>query len=357
MTTKQLLVVLTSAVSAAASAQWSYYALNDGGTLITDLTPNGQYAAGFAGSNYFRWSVGGGLEVFAGSHSAGNAYISADGRYIGGEALIAGNRYAGRLDTTTSTWTLMSHPAGWGHIGVNYSGMFGMDDTGNVLAAAVYDAGNRYKPVSYDMTTMSHGFNPTQGATFHARPNDMSGDGMTIVGWDQVSGRNASAWRGGVQVYFDSGVPGEIFGTTTNGTKHFGIRSNMPTVWNNSFVPTTLALPSGFTTGAAVSGTDDGSLMVGYAQVGNTISTRRAVIWVNNSPQLLSNWAAANGMTFSSTLVATAVDITPDGRTIGGWRLDGTQKGFIMQNAVPEPTTLTAVVVAGIGILSRRRRK
>jgi len=355
MLLRTALLSLGIAAFGAASAQWTYYALTESGSFLTDVTPDGQYSAGFMGSSYFRWSVAGGVQAVGGSNSGGNAYISADGQYIAGEALDgSANRYGAQYSFASATWTLMGHPVGWGHVGVNYSTMWGMDDSGDLLAAAVYDAGSRYKPVSYQVSTGTFGMNASQGATFHARPNDMSGDGSTIVGWDQVSGRNASAWRGGVQVYFDSGVAGEIAGTNSNGTLHFGFRSNLPVWWDNNFAPTTLALPSGFNRGAVASGTDDGSLMVGYAQIGTSTTSRRPVVWVNSVPQLLSDWAASNGMTFGSTLVGTLTDISPDGRTLLGWRLDGSQKGFVMQNAVPEPTTWLALG-AGVAFLLRRR--
>ena len=353
----QLLVLfLVVAVASSASADWTYYPLAESSSLITDVTPSGSYAAGFQGSNYFRWSVGGGFElVTGGSHSAGNAYISADGQYIAGEALNGSSqRFGARYSFASTSWTLAPQPPGYGNLGANFSSMWGMDDSGDVVALAAYDAGARYKPVSYAYSTNTHGLNTTQGATYHARPNDMSGDGLTMVGWDQVSGRNAAAWRGGVEVYFDAGVPGEIYGTTTDGSLHFGFRNNLHVWWDGDFVPTTLALPGGFDRGGIASGTDDGSMMVGYAQVGSSATSRRAVIWINDTPQLLSDWAAAHGMTFPN-ITASCVDISPDGSTIAGWRLDGSQKGFIMQ--IPEPGTLATfgMGIAALMVRSRRR--
>ena len=356
MKSRLLVLFLVVGVASSAFADWTYYPLAESSSLITDLTPSGSYAAGFQGSNYFRWSVGGGFElVTGGSHSGGNAYISADGQYIAGEALDgSGNRFGARYSFTSTSWTLAPHPDGYGHLGVNYSSMWGMDDSGDVVALAAYDSNTRYKPVSYTYSTNMLGLNATQGATYHARPNDMSGDGTTIVGWDQVSGRNAAAWRDGIEVYFDAGVPGEIYGTNTDGSLHFGFRNNLPAWWDNDFVPTTLGLPAGFDRGGVASGTDDGSMMVGYAQVGTSTTTRRAVIWIDETPQLLSDWAAAHGMTFPD-VIASGIDITPDGGTIAGWRLDGSQKGFIMQ--IPEPGTLIAfgMVFATLAVSNRRR--
>lgn len=365
---RTLLLALAISVSSIASAQWTFYGLATGAdnAFVTDITANGQYAAGSSGLNAFRWTPSGGMQIIPGaSMQNGNVHISDDGQRLSGVAFGGdGKRRASYYDMSVGTWNTLEQPDGYTMTGLdsNLNSAWGMSGSGNLIAAAAYDANSRYKPVVYDIANGTHTILPSQAAlntTSHARPNGISGDGSTIVGWDSsTSTRRAAVWKNGTQVLFDAAAAGEANGVSTNGNFVFGFRTNLPTIWDAALAPTTLALPSGFNRGAAASGTDDGRMVVGYAQVGITVSTRRAVIWIDGAPLLLSDWALANGMSLGTYTLTTGLHIAPDGSAISGWGSGegSTQAGFIMANPVPEPATIGALIL-GLGALARRRRK
>ena len=218
-----------------AFADWTFHRIDLDNAYATDLTPDGKYAAVQAGTNVYRWSEALGLEGIGGSISGGQAYISADGQRIAAESLDgAGKRHASYYDFGAGTWTVMPQPAGFSTTGSgsNLSTMWGMDDSGNYLATAVYNTGLKYRPVVYDIANGTYSYSSTMAegtTTAHARPNNLSGDGLTMVGWDSSSStRRAAVWRSGAEIYYDGDAPSEInatnfpqFGTTTSTSRPY----------------------------------------------------------------------------------------------------------------------------------------
>ncbi len=340
-------------------AQATFYQMGFQNAQVTDVTPDGRYAAGFAGSANFRWEIGVGFTNIGGSHSAGSTFISDDGSRIGGEALDgASKRHAGYYDFSSSTWNLAAQPAGFSAVGVGntLSGMFGMDGSGTKLAMGAYDAGLKLKPVRYDTGTSNFDNFPTL-STSNARPNDLSADGSTLVGWDSnPSTRQAAVWRNGQEVFVES-VASEIQGVNSNGTQFFGFKGNIPVVWNSSFVATNMQILSGFDRGGVAFGTDDGTMQVGYLQLGTSTATRRGVIWINGQAQLLSAYATSMGANLNGFIPLSGMRITNDGSTIVGFGQTSTnQVDSFAIKVVPEPGSLIALA-AGLGTVVAKRKK
>lgn len=358
---KNLILVITIVgASPLALGQATFSSLAISNSFATDLTPDGKYAAVYAGSSYYRWEIGVSATNIGGSHSAGNAYISDDGSRIGGEALdTASKRSAAYYDFGNPGWVLTPQPNGYSTTGLgsNLSGMWGMDSTGTKLGVAAYDTGLKLKPTTYDTVTQTHVTNATLG-TSNARPNDLSADGTTLVGWDSnPNTRQAAVWKNGQEVFVDASAS-EIQATNSDGSLYFGFRGNSATVWDASFNVTTMSLLSGFDRGAVASGTDDGSLLVGYMQNGTNTGTRRGVIWINGTPQLISTYATSAGANLQGFTPITGLRITPNGNTIVGWGTNATgQINSFALNVVPEPASMVVLAVAMTGLVARRRIK
>lgn len=347
---RSLLLTSTLAMVAGAHARWTFTEVSIQGTRFTGSTPDGQYLCGFSDAGQFRWSLAIGLELIPEALNSGNNSLSHDGSKMAIQALDTSDnkRKAAIYDFNTSTITFVPIPAGFSATGVDstISSPYGISGDGTKLATSVYDGGNKLKPVLFNATNNS----VTAWATFgtsHARPNTLSNDGTTMVGYDtNPNTRRVSIWKNGVQVHFDPTNGSEAFGTTPNGDKSFGTFLGTPATWSSAFSVTQLPTIGTRTRGGCIGATSEGGLIAGYLEPPANPNQRQATLWESGTPIFLVDWLLARGLTVPNFNFVTATGITPDGNTIYGWGTSVTSlfAGFVLKNS---QATVTGTVDLG----------
>src|SRR5579862_6772539 len=176
------------------------------GTGVTGLSGDGTIAVGDFGRGgpVFRWTAAAG-PVSMGVISTGEiSAISRNGRYISSNLLNPRKDLslgAYRWDATNG-WQRV---APLGHCGTDTTSNFAVDNNGAVYGVAYRSCSSyhafRWTPRAGSMPLPAPGTKPS-GRAANTRINQVSGDGMTLVGWqeDPMTG----TWLG---VVWNSGVP------------------------------------------------------------------------------------------------------------------------------------------------------
>ena len=113
-------------------------------------------------------------------------------------------------------------------------------------------------------------------------------------------------------------------------------------------------LPNGFSSGRAVS--DDGSTVIGVAQVTGGVFSQAAMMWREGSGMVdLNTYLPSIGISTGGMYLYEGLDVSADGLTIMGSGFDA-QFGFkAWVVTIPTPGS-GAVVLAGLAVIARRRR-
>lgn len=330
-----------------------------GGTAWDVSTACGIVVVGGTGSNVFRWTPADGLVPIGGPgwNSAGQVDISRDGSTItstttGGDGINRASVWAGG-----TTWTQL--PGLGGLSGTSESSSYANNGDGSMVVGLGWVPGGTAHAFTWTQATGTVDLGSTV-ANRSSRANDVSADGMVVVGWQDLANgtRQGARWVNGVQSLFTYTDPGQnVFlcgeAQTTNadgslvaGSTVFG-GGNEAWLWNASTGQTTLLpnLPGEPGTNRAIPGgmTDDGAWIVGTN--GGSPFTRRAILWINGVENDLLTYLTNLGTPGIAgyTSLGTCLGMSEDGRVIVGF---GQGAAFGMPTGgwvvvLPEPTPST----------------
>lgn len=185
----------------------------------------------------------------------------------------------------------------------------------------------------------------------------ISGDGNTVVG-TAGTGSTAVVWHNGVSSVLPvpAGTTGP-FGTSAwqtnfDGSRIVGSSGNNAAVWVNG-QGSLLPLLSGYNVARASDLSDDGSLIIGFADPGAIQSP--VFVWTPaRGTELLSTYFASFGVSLPAGNTIFSAVVTPDGRTFGVTTVNGDRTasfGFIV--SVPSPAGFSCML---LGVAATRRR-
>jgi uncharacterized membrane protein len=164
-----------------------------------------------------------------------------------------------------------------------------------------------------------------------SRANGVSGDGHTIVGWQQIATRVPAVWVNGVQTVLDPVGAGEVWAANADGTRIAGwnIGNAMAWAWNGStWDAQTIGFFTASHSGRANAISDDGSVVAGQCSLGSFPPfTTSALYWTQaTGPVELKPYLESLGTAgLSGWTLNRIVAMTPDGRTLLG---AGSTTGF-----------------------------
>lgn len=311
------------------------------------------YSYSSEGVSGFRWTANDGISELNRSNGAGvydGLAVSPNGEYI-----------LGRYQGLGSVWTEATGTVQIGDLpgGIEASSLRDINDSGLAVGQA------------------SHGFNSIGAPTYRAvRWNSTDGlVPMPLPAGDEASGLNSDA-KGILsdgRIYGESASGAWIYSEDTGFEMLPGAEGLGPSnsdgsfivgIANDSSLQASVAaywtpddglqhLPRGDigVSGAALSMSDDGSIIVGR------LGTQQ-VVWIDQGePMLVTDYAASLGIDVSDFGIFSVYGVSADGTTIvgGGRRLSwegGRVEGFVL--TIPAPGTIG---VLGVAFLAARRRR
>ncbi len=315
------IVTASVLLSGALSAQ-SITLLGEG--IAQGISADGTTVVG--GSNLqgaWSWTSAGGQQTLPGSFWAYG--VSGDGSTVFGEANNGSD--AGAVWTSSTSWQSIGGLVGGSGGCPNLGSPYNIDDTGDVAVGLGWDGCSAF---AYRWTSGGGLQQLPQMGPFSSRANDVSGDGMTIGGWDEGSNgtRRAAIWKpnGTEELILVDPVQnpdggGEVWGFSTDGTWACGSDSftGQAFRWSESTGVELLGSIPGFqgTTGMAIS--DDGKTVVGFAGIAFFGIT--AFIWTEDAGiQRFVDFAGAQGINIPGSQDFQILhDMTPDGLRMVGY--------------------------------------
>ncbi|HEV7490979.1 MAG TPA: hypothetical protein VGO25_09245 [Rhodanobacteraceae bacterium] len=366
------------------------------GAQLTSLSHNGRIAGGINGSSAWRWNKDIGIDPMTGFLSTNG--MDSWGQPVAGayspdndvaDAVAA--LYYSNSDLVGGPVVIGGYPNTGGGTGQGISEAYGVSDNAIAVGLA-YDETNN--PIAFRWTA-DEGMTrlPVNRPDKFSRANGISRDGSTIYGWnDQEDGyRSGVIWQNGQAIDLTdtdgnpigealaasadgSVVVGAGYGTingneawrwtAATGPQPIGVLSSQPASPNknkqirqNSLSQLALhserrdvrreANTDGFffpqAYGFAVS--DDGKIVVGASGAFG----REATIWTQvTGMQYLSTYAAAHGVTIPTGWdLNTALALSADGLSIGGWALGPSNVGAFIMDVRPDRTYDARVVAHG----------
>lgn len=343
-------LVVAMAVTAALAggpAKPTFIPLNEPFMVPMSMSADGSKIVGTAyfGSPAFYWTASEGVVFLGGGCGSGTASVSGDGNTIvnciiddNGNAVAA--KWLGGTD-----WQSLGSVAGAVPCGTDLSSSWGIDYTGRTAVGLVWLAQVcRAHAGSWDL--VNGGPATDLGSTVErsaSRANGISGDGHTIVGWQdgEFGSRQGAKWVDGVEslVLTPAGDPvGEVAFANYDGTVLAG--SNLPYGTTNAWVYTP---KKGFQTMAppnpaiwqtfASAASDDGSVVGGISRDQN--GNPKGWIWTSKGGKFvwMADYMTKNKLAPGWTIGAVGT-ISADGSTIAGLGIDpsGVVRGWVLQN-------------------------
>lgn len=350
-------LILSLSLGAASVANAQFYTADGGLESIN----NSGFAAGYNGSGYETWTPTGGITTIGGQDDAGNAIVSADSRYVGGDAVnpSTGFSEAALYDTTTGTWTTLGSLGS--SSGTNASATWAMTpDAKTIVGNAWINAGTADAIIIQNGTVTDLG---TAYAGHSTRAESISNDGSIYGGYqEQPDGFwQGSIWSNGTQTLLNdaSGNPlSDVSAISGNGAWAYtsSAYDNNAYKWSQSTGAVAFDNPFGIP--MTVTGTNyDGSVVVGVA--GDFFTGTQGWIWTAATGVESMNTYAASFGNYNGQALSDPLGVSQDGSYITGIYTDsfGFPAGsfVIHTQAAPEPVMLVALA-AGIGALLIRKR-
>ena len=366
-----LCAALVSTLIACHAVAGTFIDVGVAGSQLTSLSRNGRIGAGIIGdSAAFRWNKDSGAVVMEGFLSTNG--MNAWGQPVAGTYTPDGDS----ADAVAALWytntdligdgpeIIGAYPGTGGGFGTGLSDAYGVSDNGIAVGLA-YDATNN--PIAFRWTS-AEGMTrlPVNRPDTYSRANGISRDGSVIYGWnDQEDGfRSGVIWVNGAPVDLTDAdgnpvgealaasadgrvVVGAAYGTVNGneawrwtaatGVQPIGVLSGAPTT-NRTKVrkappaPVVRSERADARRGAGTDGfffaqayafavSDNGNVIVGAS---GTFPNRSATIWTPaTGMQYLTDYAAAQGVAIPANwYLATALAVSADGLSVGGWGID-----------------------------------
>lgn len=389
---------LVLALLAGHATAGTFNSIGTAGDQLTSLSHNGRIGGGInSGGTAWRWNKDIGRVLMTGFLSTNG--MDSWGQPVAGayspdnnvaDAVAA--LYYSNSDLVGGPVVIGGYPGTAGGYGQGISEAYGVSDNGIAVGLA-YDETNN--PIAFQWTS-ADGMTrlPVNRPDTFSRANGISRDGSTIFGWnDQEDGyRSGVIWRNGqiIDLTDDAGNPiGEAEASSADGSVVVG--SGYNTINGNEawrWTAATGVQPIGVITGAPASvrlvnanrqhsrsqigvrserldarrGTspdgfffpqaysfavsDDGKVVLGASGAG---FSREATIWTpTGGMQFLSSYAAAHGVTIPQGWdMNSALAVSADGLTIGGWGFTPSAVGSFLVDLHPDRTYDARLVAHG----------
>lgn len=271
----------------------------------------------------------------------------------------------GTSGTQAFDWTSGTGLVGLPHIAGtdSFSAATAISDDGSVIAGLCVDASNNQEATFWPQPSdaiQELGYIPSTtqfGAVLAASAN-----GSVLVGY---SGSEAFRWTQagglvGLGYLSASGSPssdaraisadGSViagYSTTANGTEAYR--------WTQATGMVSLGDLAGGTDDSKAFGMSaDGSELVGF---GTSANGQEAFIWdATNGMRSIRDILIADGINMDGWSLTEATAISADGTTVVGYGIDPQGQTEAWSAIVPEPATGSILLIAGAGMLMRRRR-
>lgn len=327
------------------------------GTVPQSISSDGRIIAGnVIQGPVFRFTETEGYEVLTEGPS-GNGKMSRDGQWFGGDPLSSsGERFAGILKYGEE-WDALPipspvPPAVVQPCGAGPTSNYGVASGGVAATGSLWVDGNgpasggtcQVRPYLWTQTGGSTVL-PTPANIRSSRPNNISDDGSTVVGWyDSLTGsfRNGAIWKNGQLIELGTaGNPvGEAYNVNPDGSVVVGSDAGSTREtwrWTQEGGIQPLGRLYSFGVAGANALSDDGNVIAGLGgsvtPFPGDVSGRRAFLWtpflgmVNFEEFLRSQGTFFDGWTLNTALAMSAdgtrlvgVGFSPRGQ--GGWIID-----------------------------------
>ncbi len=348
--------LITAALASSALAAPPVVTILPAGTAAYKVSDDGSVVVGVTTTGAFRWTIQDGFKVIPGAASGTLAAVSGDGTGLTADVLDAASKQHAATWNGKS-WDLLP-TTGLASCDAFLLNAYDMNFDGSVVVGLAWFPACKARAFRWDPVngTVDLG---TLVAGRSSRANGVNGDGTIIVGWqDLASGqRRGARWDNGVETYMPPYVApsgtiyqvGEALGCNTGGDQIVGYNVfNAPggPAWHFNGVTNTVEalqnLPEFGAQDALASGvSEDGTIVVGTS--GGIPIGRKAIIWINGVGQNLKTYIESKGGSIAPyTSLGTAMDISPDGRTIVGWGSGaGNPPGWIVHFPAECPADLS----------------
>ena len=329
-------IVAVLGLAAAAQGQITFEVLGPGS--VTDVSGDGQWAAGFAASGgIFRWSAGTGFEAISATTSGnGKAGISADGTRVCASIFnTAGDTAGPGLWTEGSGWDYLGPISGGGVSGEDGSA-YALSDDGTTVTGLAWRSDWRARAFSWTAGTGMVNLGSTHDNR-SSRGSAINADGSVIGGFDEADwgGRLPAVWVDGVLTVLEPDGVGEVesvnaAGNIVGGTAGFDLGAALWAFdganWNRTdigYLPGT----DEFDHAASIFGISaDGTVAVGFNRSGfGPFADYNGTLYTETGLVDVELWLTDNGVDFAGIDIRAMTGVSDDGTTLVGW---GYQNGF-----------------------------
>ncbi len=329
------------------------FGVSDDGTTVVGFSIDASSSHGQA----FRWTQEDGIVGLGYLDGAANSWSTAYGISSDG-SIVVGTGNNASSDWEAFRWTEADGIVGLGTLGGTSSKGSGVSSDGSVIVGwATHSVG------------VNLGFRWTEADGMVAllgtsAANDVSADGSVVVGYSMLPGSNREGYqwtKATGPIFFGSsdsiGEAVSADGSVVVGRWEKDNNENAYR-WTQATGLVSLGHLPGHSKSHAYDVSSDGSLVVGYSQAWSSgyMLEQKAFIWdaehgMRSLQDVLSN---EYGMDLTGWSLTIATAISPDGQTIvgRGHNPNGDLEGWIA--TIPEPATLSLLVVGGLVMLRRR---
>jgi uncharacterized membrane protein len=337
----------------------SVNAISGDGSTVVGVSASG------SGNEAFVWTAAGGMQglgdVAGGTFSSVANDVSADGSIVVGTGRGASGDQAFR-------WTAAG---GLQTLGASALSATAITRDGTTIVGRTSLSPGAYRwTAASGIQAMAAG---TQSNVLPGFPSDLSADGSLVVGTtfgivcpNEGGERMAGCgwrWRATTGYRHDMSGMGDVNAVSSDGLVLVGTRIirfavsdfEQAAVWTLGSGVTSIGVLPGTFNSAALDASADGRTVVGGS---TNFSDFKAFIWDPvNGIRDLQQMLVGLGVDLTGWSLTAATAISDDGLTIAGNGINpaGLQEAWVVQLAVPEPSTF-ALLGAGVVLLLRRRR-